>query len=246
MGGLTHLKELQGGSNYPFFIFFSILFMYNLQRLYKYRFSKIPDRTSSWLKTNDLQLLVVSIIAGILSIFFLISSARLSPFTYSILFFSALLSAWYVIPFFKRNLRRIPYLKAPIVALVWTIILVFIPLFQEPSGDAFKESLLFFIYFLALAIPFDIKDLDYDEKNQKTIPQVFGVLGAKLISIALVIIFYVLFSVNHPIVQTNVIFWISQFYFILLVLAIKKNSPITYFTLIDSSMLLLGLGLYLS
>jgi 4-hydroxybenzoate polyprenyltransferase len=170
-------------------------------------------------------------------------SVDLKGLIYPILLSCGLLSVWYVIPIFKIELRRIPYLKAPIVALVWTMILIFIPLYQSHSDDYFRDSILFYIYFFALAIPFDIKDIDFDSKNQRTIPQVFGVFRSKVISISLFSIFYVLFAYYNQEMQTDIFYWISLFYSILLIWSIKSKSSEIHFALIDSSMLLLGLSI---
>lgn len=105
----------------------------------------------------------------------------------------AVLSFLYVHPFdnniFKFHLRRFPVIKIFVLAYVWSSVTVVLPalavgkLFNSETMLIFIER---FVFILALAIPFDIRDYVKDkEENIMTIPGVFGVSGSKIFSISL-------------------------------------------------------------
>ena len=59
-------------------------------------------------------------------------------------------------------------------------------------------STIVFTFILAITIPFDIRDLNYDSENLKTLPQIVGSIGCVLIllSILIVLIFYSYFKLE--------------------------------------------------
>lgn len=114
------------------------------------------------------------------------------------LWLPALLAVFYVLPVGLTRgraigLRRIPFLKALIIAFVWASIVVVLPGTVERdegpfiSGDVWWVMSIWFCYFLAIAIAFDIRDLPYDLPSLRTIPQVFGTWGAKLLGMLLLL-----------------------------------------------------------
>jgi hypothetical protein len=241
--GLMEQRLTTLSIEFPFFIFFAIYSVYNFQRLYKYRSTSTPNHLTDWFATHKNKLIYSTLISAFIALILLIFSERTSTHLLFLLVISGIFSLWYVFPILKRELRDIPYIKAPVVAVVWTIMLVYVPL--SGSVIQFHESLLFFCYFLALAIPFDIRDHEFDKSHQKTIPQVFGVNGAKAISISLFVIFYSSFYYLFPYRYFNFLFWISFLMVVLLILGIRKDRSIYYFSMIDASMILLGLSFYL-
>lgn len=104
------------------------------------------------------------------------------------------LTLLYAIPFldkFEKNLRQIGYLKIIIVALVWAAFSVFLPLIDAGVAFSSKEILFFlqrFLIVIVLVLPFDIRDLQYDEISLKTIPKKFGIKQTKKIGVILMII----------------------------------------------------------
>ncbi len=114
------------------------------------------------------------------------------------LWLPGLLAVFYVLPMGvaggrRIGLRRIPFLKAFIIAFVWASIVVVLPGTVEReegpfiSGDVWWVMSIWFCFFLAIAIAFDIRDLPYDLSSLRTIPQVFGTRGAKLIGMLLLL-----------------------------------------------------------
>ncbi|MFT4668451.1 MAG: hypothetical protein ACI9M9_000355 [Flavobacteriaceae bacterium] len=104
----------------------------------------------------------------------------------------ALLTFFYAVPFLKsKNLRNLASLKVFVVALVWAGVTVIVPLFSE--GVEFNIDVLltfvqrFFIVFV-LTIPFEIRDLQYDDKTLRTLPQQLGVTRVKALGLFLLLI----------------------------------------------------------
>jgi len=82
-------------------------------------------------------------------------------------------------------------MKIILIALSWAAVTVLIPAYLNEDSSANDTWVLFilnFIYIFALVIPFDIRDLDFDESEKKTIPQLIGMKAAKYTAIILLII----------------------------------------------------------
>jgi hypothetical protein len=102
----------------------------------------------------------------------------------------ALIGLLYVIPLPLTGgrtigLRRIPALKSLLIAFVWaatTVGLPFIELhaFEENAGWSFAQQ---FVFFLSLAITFDIRDLPYDKPSLRTLPQLIGMRASKFFAV---------------------------------------------------------------
>jgi 4-hydroxybenzoate polyprenyltransferase len=104
------------------------------------------------------------------------------------------LSIGYSLPIFSKGnqrfgLRNIPGIKSALIALVWTMSCVLLPMFEAeahhgitiPLPDALIIISKRFLFIAALTIPFDIRDLFQDgPSGLKTIPVIFGKEGAYL------------------------------------------------------------------
>ena len=85
------------------------------------------------------------------------------------------------------------------IAASWGIACGIIPLIiadnQSISLHLFSFGWIF-CYIMAITIPFDIRDLEIDEKKKKTIPQWVGIKNAKLISYLFLCIAIALIGAN--------------------------------------------------
>ena len=120
---------------------------------------------------------------------------KLSLYELIIVLLSGIITFLYAIPLFlssNNNLRGIKGLKIYVVGLVWTLIIVLLPL------EYFEYSSLYFIlanfiqiylYVLIAIIPFEIRDIDIDDKRLSTIPQKIGIKGTKIIGLAMILAF---------------------------------------------------------
>lgn len=109
----------------------------------------------------------------------------------------------YAIPFLPKrmyldnhqNLRDISGLKVYVIALVWTGVTVFLPLINNDyliNTDVYITALQRFIFVMVLMLPFEIRDLKYDNLKLSTIPQKIGVKRTKIIGTVLLLLFFFL------------------------------------------------------
>ena len=181
-------------------VFCFSFFTYNFQRFIKFRailntFSK-PGTRLKWMMRKKALLTITSIIAGIIG---LICSSFITPLCFLILIPMGGLSTFYVVPlvpFYKKSptLRGIPYLKIFIIGFVWSIIVVGLPILNSQNAFYFKLDHLIafifvFIFTIAITLPFDIRDIDYDKNSElKTIPRLLGIRKTVLLSQFLLIL----------------------------------------------------------
>jgi hypothetical protein len=139
-------------------------------------------------------------------------------------------------------LSEFPYLKSLLVAVVWTFICSMIP-----SGLEQKNTLLyvsFFIYFLGLSIPFDIRDLKKDAPSRRTIPQIFGVATARTLSLLLILVAHILLTY-----QMQCSIWLfsasAMIHAILISRTCHKTEKAVIYRFLDAAPILLGLGMVL-
>jgi 4-hydroxybenzoate polyprenyltransferase len=174
-------------------------FTYNIQRLIKFR-SKLANQSNlgyrlQWVIKHLKPLVVTSLIFGALGI---ICAYFLNEFCWYLLVPMGFLTVFYVIPLTPfsgkgTTLRQLPFLKIFVIAFVWSIVIIVIP-FTEISVDINLFSVLqkipwlsfsaVFCFVVAITIPFDIRDMEFDRKDQiQTIPTSLGLKKSVLISV---------------------------------------------------------------
>lgn len=228
------------------FVFFSTLFIYNFLRVIKSKNVSVDERSSQlkWVSTH-LKLITVLIIIGFIGtgicFFFLSTTQKI------IALGGGLISILYNFSFFAKNiaLRNIPYLKIIIISLTWGIASVLLP-FSE--YHFYFEPKLFFLRALFIAIlliPFDIRDLIYDDKKMRTLPQVFGGVGAVLLGLIFcltsICMSFAYFS-NEISIPLSINYFFTC---IILVMCLRKREEIFYPIVVDgliiTQCLLIGL-----
>lgn len=191
----SNLFQINVPVNYFWFLFFATLFTYNFQRLIKiHRNEKsISGDRFDWINEHYLFIVIISSLSIILSIYF--GWEFIWNFEVIWLFILiGFLSFFYVVqlPFLKTNLRNIRSIKIYLIAIVWTLMTVVLPNIQFNNGLINFEISLFIIAILLLmisiTIPFDIRDINVDEVDKKTIPQLIGINKARYLSIVLWVI----------------------------------------------------------
>lgn len=130
-----------------------------------------------------------------------------------------------------KNLRSIPFFKIPVVAVVWAIVTVFFPVIYVDNVIDNQTVMLFiqrFLLVVVLMLPFEIRDLKFDELKLQTVPQLMGIKNTKILGIILLlgIIFIEFFFLETR------FFWIACFvYFLTAVLLLNaKESRSFYYT----------------
>ena len=158
------------------------------------------------------------------------------------------ISFFYVLKIKTKTLRDIPYLKIHLIAIIWVVAIGIFQLLNEKyfTSEKWGFVLAHYFYIVAVTIPFDIRDLKYDDPSQRTIPQVFGIKKAKIISVLFLIIYYLVVINKQENLIKNTPFIGVIIYTITLVFASSKNrNEFHYSVLIEGSILLLGLSMLL-
>ena len=87
-----------------------------------------------------------------------------------------------------KNLRSIGGVKIYIIAFVWAITTVVLPIFESQitlNSDHWILVLQRIFIVIVLMLPFEIRDLDVDQLYLSTIPQKIGIQNTKIVGYAL-------------------------------------------------------------
>ena len=191
------------------FVFFATLFTYNFQRVIKLKQRGKPLKTD-WQAKNKTSTYFIMIISGIIIAYHFY---YFKTSTQIVIIFSGILSLLY--PF---GIRNIPCTKIFVIALAWTMSTMLLLVLE--NNMLISQNLILhlsarFLFVFAITIPFDIRDLKFDDKKMKTIPIVFGEGKAKLIGvmalffaelIAIVQMFYFEMEFHHLIALICIFF----------------------------------------
>ena len=99
----------------------------------------------------------------------------------------------YIVPFlggFQKNLRGISYLKIFVVAGVWAGVTTTIPLMaggSELNADLILPFAQRMLFILALILPFEIRDMQLDLEDVRTLPQKIGIEQTKKLGLVLLL-----------------------------------------------------------
>lgn len=183
---LTKISFLQFDiTNQPLanFVFFSTVLSYNFIRLFQ--LDKLNSMMVIWIRANKRPLIVLNSLALVGSIYYFFNFRSseiivLLPFLLATIF--------YVFPFKKKfaGLRNVPGLKLFLIAITWVGLTLFLPLFSaevHTSQYVYIAMSQRFLFILAITIPFDIRDAQFDLPELNTLPQVLGVNTSKIIGI---------------------------------------------------------------
>ncbi|MDG1728737.1 MAG: hypothetical protein P8K68_03190 [Algibacter sp.] len=173
-----------------YFVFYASITGYNFVKYFgvaKFRHRQLAN----WLKWIQ----ILSFICFILMCYYVVQ-LKLNTLFFIVCF--ALLTALYAIPFHpKQNntLRSVGGLKVYVIALVWAGVTVFIPFINADyniNTDVVILAFQRFLYVLVLMIPFEIRDLKFDNDKLSTIPQKLGVKKSKGLGLLLLLVFFLL------------------------------------------------------
>lgn len=168
------------------FVFFASLFAYNFQRLIGADFRGSHSLRHQWIQKNKRVLWLLTAVSGIVA---LALSTQLSKNCLLLLLPLGVIVLLYPIPiFYSRGkayrLREVPGIKIFLIAAVWTLVSVGLLAIEKKLAWSLDLGLLLaqrFFFVFAITIPFDIRDLKYDNKALKTIPVVFGEEKARMV-----------------------------------------------------------------
>lgn len=249
-----HLLKLKPNIYILAFLFLSTLVIYNLSML----LAKPKDQANSkfkrvrWIFEHHrftVSTTLISVLALIpIGLFYLSLDAKI------LMFFTGIVACAYNFPFLilnnrKIGLRNLPGIKLFLIALVWSVSSVLLPIVEAESTllikISFTETFLLtakrFLFIAAITIPFDIRDLFQDKLYElKTIPVMLGEKGAYLfcqILLALYIILLVIFTkqINSDVIGLSLTMFLTGW--LIFKANIKKNEYY-YFFFLDGTMLL--------
>lgn len=180
------------------FVFLATLFTYNtgsVQRMW--RGWRAAEDSQSWILRHQRELAVLAVLSltGAIALFF-VYGLRINLWFVLAL---ALISVGYTVPLGSgraKPFRSIPLLKVFLIALVWSAVTVLFPLIDAQAvldGQVLLLWLRRFLFILALALLFDIRDYTYDRRTRTlTFPGLLGADKARLLSLALLALYLML------------------------------------------------------
>ncbi|RPD99552.1 hypothetical protein EGM88_03120 [Aureibaculum marinum] len=248
---LVKITLLSYGNNsnlIAFFCLFSTITSYNLIRIF--RVEEVQPWFFRFIKNNKLLIILLTIFSCIVC-FFLIFSFTLNTILWLLPF--ALITLFYVNPFSFKNknfsLRYIALIKLFLIAISWAVVTVIIPLVQHSINLGFNEIVITvqrFLFVVSITIPFDIRDMSYDTKNLKTLPQTIGISKSKVFGLVFLMLFLGLEFIKTPIYteQLQIHFFISVLALFFL-LKSTENQNEYYSAFFVESLPIIWLGLFL-
>jgi 4-hydroxybenzoate polyprenyltransferase len=146
----------------------------------------------------------------------------------------------------KTNLRDLSGIKIILIALIWSGSCAILPAIQAESLDnkTLNFALGVGLYIIGITIPFDIRDLDVDEPQKKTLPQLLGIRNAKILGVVCVGFSLFLMGYNNYLNEIFLIPGILGSCF-LIVLSKRRTSELYFSFLLDGMLLFLPGTYYL-
>ena len=249
-----HLLKIPPDRYVLAFLFFSTIGLYNFSML----LAKPKDPGNSpykrvrWIFAHHRMIISITLISLLciipLGLWYLSIESKL------LMTFTGLLAVGYNVPFLTLNqqkigLRNIPGIKLFLIALVWSISCVLLPIVELPphfqAGISPAETLLLvakrFLFIAAITIPFDIRDLFQDKLYAlKTIPVMLGERKAYLFCQFLLLLYLLLLLLFNQATSTDILalgLTLVLTGWLIFKSGIRKNEYY-YFLYLDGTMLL--------
>lgn len=248
--GAYRLVHIDINWSYIGIIFSGTVISYNLHRWIGYYKASLDDRPNRFKFVIDHKASLITIIA-LLSIVSLICVYYLPISYWVVLVPLGFITLAYLLPIFssgKKRLRDLPFVKIFAIAFVWSALFV-LPIRLSHTLIWIDQLVIFvekFCFFLALTIPFDIRDkqIDYQQKVKT-----FGtelsikhnlILAWMLITISMGISIYLY---TTGIYRLNTLMAVLLLYGLLgylCKLGVKLRSELFYLGVMDGMILLVG------
>ena len=195
---LSHLTILKANFSIDFFflfsLFFATVFGYNFVKYFglaKFHYRSLTT------KLKEIQVLSILCIFGFSICFFQLKS----DVQWSLLFLG-IITFFYGKPLkwiSSKSLRKISGLKIYIIAFVWAITTALLP--QLHGGlEGFEFNYIWgierFVFIFILMLPFEIRDMNFDDLKLSTIPQKIGLFNTKKLAYfgILALIFFLFYN----------------------------------------------------
>ena len=168
-------------ANVLWIVFLATYFGYNFQRYISIG-SPNSNPKDKWFSSNLFAIKIMGVISLItcfylcLLTFTIEEICWLSPFLVVVICYR-----W---PILGKALRDVPFLKLFFIAISWGFITVLVPQFATHNTTvSWLLILVNTMYIIGITIPFDIRDVNTDSKQKKTLPQLTGIKWAVFTSI---------------------------------------------------------------
>lgn len=228
--------------------FFATLFIYNLQRIF---YSTPTDNSlfsirRKWIFENQFSIKFLTVIGFLgVSITFFFND-------YKIIFYLSpllILSLAYFFPSIK--LRKNTWFKLLTLAIVWTMVTAVVPALLNQinpfSTAAILHFFVRFIFMIGICIPFDIRDMEIDKKeNVFTLSQKLGENKTRWIAFGFMFIYILLivgeFSLHMFSMKIFIALMLTAIANAIIVfMSSSKRSEYFYTALLDGTMILQGI-----
>ncbi len=211
----------------PLLIGFFIIISYNFIRYFEID-SKRLGWFKSWFLQNEIRLVWVSVLAFLSSVYIILFTKFNLESLFIVIPFG-FITVFYAIPIFKIgkfevSFRNFPAIKIFSIAIAWAGVTVLFPLLEQGYHFDNNVYLTFFqrvIILIAYTIPFDIRDINFDEKQLKTIPQLVGIKNSKIVGTILLSIFVLIGFLKNSCFEKDIL---SDFIIAVIVFLFLWNS----------------------
>ena len=208
------------------FIFFGSIVCYNFVK-YGVEAHKYLIVSNAYHKSIQ----IFSFLAFALAVYFLV---KLSAKIWIAVAFLAILSTLYAVPMLPnaKNLRSLGGFKIYIVGLVWTGFTTLLPILDENLSMTWDLGVLFvqrFILVIILMLPFEIRDLQWDDRSLKTLPQIIGAKRTQALGLVLIVLFFLLTFLKDEISNMEIPMRLAVAILLLLIFAVDQRKQPKYF-----------------
>ncbi len=173
-----------------------------------------------------------------------------------ILLLPASMALLYVFPVYRgKRLKDYPFVKIIAIVIAWTTVTYWIPVHsisQWWSDWGYKYLLIDrLLFFFALAIPFDIRDIHFDQVHElKTIPNTIGLYNSQYLALFALFIASGFMAMGMETLQTNPgvkigLLVVYLFLGVIIIQLKKLPGPRFYSWVIDGVLFLYGLVILL-
>jgi len=186
-------------------------------------------------------------IAGTSILCFSLSTIFINSHILSLIFWITIGSLLYINPVrFNcqrlHGLRNLLFVKSLLLALIWTVTTVWMPLLEiNESLFGTSQLLLFarrFIFIFSLAVLYDLRDVEIDKiTNVRTFASTFGVRAAKLLSYATLGLFLAV-SYTDPTLQTTTALSLSALIAMVVVFQTNTTRSDAYYRVVVDGMMI--------
>lgn len=238
------------------FIYFSTLFLYSFHRLtaiINVSASDITTERLEWSKKHSTTVIIITLISGASSILFFLLLLDHLPF--ATLVPCAIIALGYSLPIWYSNknfirLRDINFIKIFLIGIVVSAVTTFIPTNENLNDYSILIFISRILFIVAITIPFDIRDMELDKSQLKTIATYFGIKKSKMISIYFLIGFIVTVMLGHFMISLKLSLVIALIFSALVTMYSiarinNSSSDLFYSYIIEGSMIMQFLFVYL-